>query len=124
MVETLEQSAAGGGLVIGDGVGGTVATLSGQEAFALVAGFGAAGGLLVGAMAGRYATGVMNRANWRHAVVAFTLALSFLVGSVLGVLTGWMLDSSMAIAGGAGAVGGGVFGVLLTAILLRTGSTR
>ncbi|MDR5656994.1 hypothetical protein RH831_07340 [Halodesulfurarchaeum sp. HSR-GB] len=124
MVETLEQYAAGGGLVIGAGVGGTVATLFGQDGFALIAGFGAAGGLLVGAMAGRYATGARNRANWRYAVVAFTLALSFLVGSVLGVLTGWMLDSSLLDAGVAGAVAGGVFAVLLTAILLRTGHTQ
>lgn len=110
---------AGGGIALGAGIGGTAATFAGLHAeFALLAGFGVSGGLLVGALAGRFANSNLDRENWQYRVVAFTLALSLAVGAVFGALTAWIMSVSLVSGFLGGGATGGVFSLLLAGVLL------
>jgi hypothetical protein len=77
MVTALEQYGTGGGIPIGAGIGGTAAMITGlQFEFAVVAGFGAADGLVIGGFAGRFTDANLNQENWQYRVVGFTLFVS------------------------------------------------
>ncbi|MFA9516873.1 hypothetical protein ACERIT_06605 [Halopenitus sp. H-Gu1] len=119
MVTTLEQYGTGGGIPIGAGIGGTAAMITGlQSEFAVLAGFGAAGGLVVGGFAGRFTDGNLNHDNWQYRVLAYTLFVSLTVGVFLGILTAWMVDGSYTIGAVAGSATGGVFGIFMSGILI------
>lgn len=81
MVTTLEQYGTGGGISLGAGFGGTAAMVAGLQAeFAILTGFGVAGGLVVGGFAGRFTDTNPDQENWQYRVVAFTVFVSIGVG--------------------------------------------
>lgn len=125
MATTLEQYGTGAGIAIGAGIGGTAASLAGLTAeFAMMTGFGVAGGLVVGGFAGRVTEATRDRGNWRYRVVAFTLFASLLVGSLFGLLAAWTVDASLVEGVLGGGVTGGAFGLLLSAVLVSAGRTQ
>lgn len=85
MVTTVEQYGTGGGIPIGAGIGGTAAMITGlQSEFAVLAGFGVAGGLVIGGFVGRFADANLDQTNWQYRLVGFTLFVSVVVGALLG----------------------------------------
>lgn len=125
MATKLEEYGTGGGIPLGAGVGATAALLAGlQSEFAVVTGFGVLGGLVVGGFAGRFAEQNLDRVNWTHRVVAYTLLASLLVGGLLGALTAWMVDGSVIVGTTGGSAAGGAFGLLVSAALLSAGRER
>jgi len=122
MVAPLEQYGTGGGIPIGAGIGGTAAMIAGlQSEFAVLAAFGAAGGLVVGGFAGRFTDGNLNYDNWQYRVLVYTLFVGVGVGAFLGILAAWMVDGSYPTGVVAGGVTGGVFGIFMSAILISAG---
>ena len=122
MVTTVEQYGTGGGIPIGAGIGGTAAMITGlQSEFAVLAGFGAAGGLVIGGFAGRFTDANLNQENWQYRMVVFTLFVSIVVGAVLGGLSAWMVDRSLTTGLFAGGATGGVFSIFMSAILISAG---
>jgi cytochrome bd-type quinol oxidase subunit 2 len=122
MATTLEQYGTGGGLAIGAGIGATAASLAGiTSEFAVIVGFGIMGGLVVGGFAGRFTDENSDRDNWQYRVVAYTLFVSLLVGSLLGVLTAWMVDASLINGVFGGGATGGAFSLLMSWILVSAG---
>lgn len=118
MEYSIEQYATGSGLALGAGIGATVATLSGLDAaLALIAGFGVAGGMVVGAVAGRYAEIQHRHDGWFVRVAGFTLAMSLIVGGLLGFLVAWSFDGSLATGLTVGGASGVVFGAILSTII-------
>jgi hypothetical protein len=125
MDDSFEQYGTGSGLVLGAGVGATAALVAGlQSEMAVLAGFGASGGLVVGSAAGRFLGSHRQRENWIARVVAFTLLVSLLVGGLLGALTGWMVDGSLADGVFGGSTAGGAFSLLLSGVLVAAGRDR
>lgn len=122
MTSELERYGAGSGIPLGLGVTATAATLAGvQSEFALVAAFGASGGLVVGGFAGRFADSHLPRENGVYRVVTFTLFVSLLVGGALGVLTAWTVTATLLDGVLSGAATGGVFSLLLAGVLVTKG---
>ena len=122
MVTTVEQYGTGGGIPIGAGIGGTAAMITGlQSEFAVLAGFGAAGGLVIGGFAGRFADANLDQENWQYRVVGFTLFVSIAVGALLGGLSAWMVDGSLTTGLFAGGATGGVFSIFMIVILISAG---
>lgn len=121
-VDSLQQYGAGVGIPFGAGVAATTAAAVGVSGtLATVVGYGAAGGLVVGALAGRFAETTRPRENWRLRVAGFTLVVSLLVGSALGGLTAWIETAAVANGVLAGGAAGGVFGLLVSGVLVATG---
>jgi cytochrome bd-type quinol oxidase subunit 2 len=122
MATTLEQYGTGSGIAIGAGTGATAASLAGiSSEFAVTLGFGIAGGLVVGGFAGRFTEANRNHDNWRSRVAAYTLLVSLLVGSLLGLLTAWTVDGSLLDGMLGGGATGAVFSFLLSGILISAG---
>jgi len=122
MVTTVEQYGTGGGIPIGAGIGGTAAMVTGlQSEFAVLAGFGVAGGLVVGGFAGRFTDANLNQENWQYRVVGFTLFVSIVVGAFLGGLSAWMVDRSLTTGLFSGGATGGVFSIFMIVILISAG---
>jgi hypothetical protein len=122
MVTTPEQYGTGAGIAIGAGLGGTAASLAGLSSeFAVITGFGVAGGLVAGGFAGRFTDVSRTHDNWRYRVVAFTLSVSLLVGSLLGMLTAWMVEAPLVDGLLGGGATGGAFSLLMSSILVSAG---
>ena len=122
MVTTVEQYGTGGGIPIGAGIGGTAAIITGlQSEFTVLAGFGAAGGLVIGGFAGRFTEANLNQTNWQYRVVGFTLFVSIAVGALLGGLSAWMVDGSLTTGLAAGGATGGMFSIFMSVILISAG---
>lgn len=122
MVTTLEQYGTGGGIPIGAGISGIAAMITGlQSEFAVLAGFGAAGGLVIGGFAGRFADANLDQTNWQYRLVGFTLFVSIVVGALLGGLSAWMVDLSLTTGLFAGGATGGVFSIFMSVILISAG---
>jgi len=125
MATDLENYGTGSGIALGVGVGGTAAVVAGiQGEFAVVAAFGAIGGLIVGGFAGRFAETALGRENWASRVLAYTLLVSLLVGGLLGALTGWMVDASIPLGFLGGSAAGGALSLLMGGVLVSTGRKR
>lgn len=62
-----------------------------------------------------------DRNNWWYRVVAFTLFVSLLVGSLLGMLTAWMVNAPLVDGMLGGGTTGGVFSLLMSGILISAG---
>lgn len=122
MATTLAQYGTGSGIAIGAGIGATAASLAGLSSeLAVITGFGVAGGLVVGGFAGRFTDANRDRNNWKYRVVAFTLFVSLLVGSLLGMLTAWMVDGALVDGILGGGATGGAFSLLMSGILVSAG---
>ncbi|MFC7028396.1 hypothetical protein ACFQJ5_13865 [Halomicroarcula sp. GCM10025324] len=122
METTLEQYGTGGGIAIGAGIGATAASLAGLTSeFAVIIGFGIMGGLVVGGFAGRFTDVNRDHDNWQYRVVAYTLFVSLLTGSLLGLLTAWMVDASLVNGTFGGSATGGAFSLLMSWILISAG---
>lgn len=98
---------------------GAAASLAGiSSEFAVITGFGIMGGLVVGGFAGRFTDANIDRDNWRRRVMAYTLFVSLLAGSLLGLLTAWMGDGSLINGVLGGAATGGAFSLLMSGMLI------
>lgn len=121
MATTLAQYGTGSGLAIGAGVGATAASIAGiTSEFAVIVGFGVVGGLVVGGFAGRFTEAKSDGPNWQYRVVAYTVFVSLLAGSLLGSLTAWMVDAAFVEGGLGGGATGCAFGLLMSGILIST----
>jgi hypothetical protein len=121
MVSELERYGTGSGIPLGLGVGATAALVANiQVEFAVVAAFGAMGGLVVGGFAGRFAEADGSGGDWAYRLLGFTLFVSLLVGGSLGALTAWMVDGSVASGALGGSAAGGAFCILMWATLVAT----
>jgi quinol-cytochrome oxidoreductase complex cytochrome b subunit len=119
MASELETYGTGIGIPYGFGAGAAAALFAGLQAeFAVVAMFGAMGGLVVGGFTGRYAEQTPPAERWEYRVVAFTLIVSLLGGGLLGALTAWMVDTSLTIGFMGGAAAGGAFSLLMGTTLI------
>lgn len=58
-----------------------------------------------------------NRENWKRRVVAYTLAMSLLVGALLGELTAWLVNTSLTDGMLSGDAMGGAFDLFMAAVL-------
>lgn len=124
MADTYQRYGAGVGLALGAGIGGTAATLSGLGGdLALLTGFGVAGGLVVGGAVGRYADENRERDDRRQRLVAVAVLFSLLVGGLLGALAAWMSGSALPEGYAVGSAAGGLFGLLLSGVLLAAART-
>jgi hypothetical protein len=118
MVDTLQRFGAGVGIPLGAGIAATAALLSGVGAeYGVVVAFGVVGGLVVGGFAGQFAEGDPTHERWALRLVAFTLLVSLLAGSLLGLLTAWTVDGSLSAGVAVGSAAGGAFSLLLSGVL-------
>jgi hypothetical protein len=122
MVTTLEQYGTGGGIPIGGGIGGTAALIAGlQSEFAVLFGFGVAGGLVVGGFGGRFTGENLSHTSWQYRVIAYMLLAGLAAGGLLGILVAWMVDGSYATGVLAGGATGGIFSLVMSGILIAAG---
>ncbi|WP_255149075.1 hypothetical protein [Halorarius halobius] len=119
MTDGLRRYGAGAGIPLGAGIGATAAVVAGLSGeLALVAGFGVVGGLLVGGLAGGYADENRGDDGWELRLLAVAVLFSLLVGGVLGALTAWTVDAAVPVGYAVGSAAGGLFGLLLSGVLL------
>lgn len=124
MTDELQRIGSGVGIPLGAGLGATAALLSGVSTeYGVVVAFGVVGGLVVGGFAGQFADENRTHEQWALRLVAFTLLVSLLAGSLLGLLTAWMVDGSLLVGLAVGNAAGGAFALLSSGILLAQART-
>lgn len=111
-----DNRAAGAGIALGAGVGGTVATLATVDV-AQGIGYGVAAGILVGTLLARAAGRLDESDRPGVAILAAGGGLGLLVGGLVGVVAAWSVDEALAAGIQVGAAGGVVLGAMLGAIL-------
>lgn len=122
---TLRNYGAGAGLALGAGIAATTAVLVGPSVnYATAVGYGASGGLVVGAFAGLLVASSIGRDGWALRLTAGTLFVALAVGSLLGAVAAWTVDASLFDGATAGGAAGGALGLLLSAVLVAAGRRR
>jgi predicted permease len=110
---------AGAGLVLGAGIAVTTALFVGSDV-ALAAGYGTAGGLLVGAMVGRILESAREHETPGLRVVTLALLSGTVVGGVLGLLAAWGIDESLLAGVEVGGAAGALVAVLVVNVLVAS----
>jgi hypothetical protein len=121
MREEPDESLAATGLVLGIVFGAGVATVAAtlvDQSVAVTGGYGAGGGLVVGALTGRLAEANWGEERWPTRVIGGGGVVGLLVGVALGALVAWTGDADVTAGALVGGPAGLVHGLLVGGVIV------